>query len=416
MSIPSPSPATAPDAGEGPRRALDVDGVRFTLLGTAHVSRRSADEVEAAIDGGEFGAVAIELDPARHAALTDREGFSRLDLWQAWKAKKLGMVAVSLALGAFQQRLADQLGIEPGAEMRRAIERAAAHGKPLWLIDRDLGTTLRRVVANVPWWQRASLLLGVVGSVVSRQPIEEAEIERLKEGDVLASTFAEFAEDEARVFEPLIAERDRFMAARLRQELARARRRGNPPASVLVVVGAGHLAGLAQALAAPDPGEAATAEELLRLQRTPAPGLARRLLPWALVALILAGFAVGFSREQELGWRLLLEWMLINGGLAGVGAALALAHPLTVLVTAAAAPFTSLNPMVGAGFVAAGVELALRRPRVGDLEALRRDVTSPRGWWTNRAARALLVFVLATTGSVIGTYLGGFRIVERLLG
>ena len=228
MTAPSTEP-TAPPPVAGPRRTLDVDGVQLTLLGTAHVSRRSAEEVAEAIDGGGFDAVAIELDPARHAALADRESFAKLDLWQAWKAGKLGMVAVSLALGAFQQRLADQLGIEPGAEMRQAIERSAAHGLPLWLIDRDLGVTLRRVVANVPWWQRATLLAGVLGSVVSRQPIEEAEIERLKEGDVLASTFAEFAEDERRVYEPLIAERDRFMAARLRQEPIRAPR--PPPRS-----------------------------------------------------------------------------------------------------------------------------------------------------------------------------------------
>jgi len=415
MTLPPTPTAPAPTGVDGPRRTLDVDGVRVTLLGTAHVSRRSAEEVAEAIDGGGFDAVAIELDPARHAALTDRNSFAQLDLWQAWKAQKLGMVAVSLALGAFQQRLADQLGIEPGAEMREAIARAAAHRLPLWLVDRDIGVTLRRVIANVPWWQRATLLAGVVGSVVSRQPIEAAEIERLKEGDVLASTFAEFAEDEARVFEPLIAERDLFMAARLRQELARARKRGAVPASVLVVVGAGHLAGLAAALEAPDLGEAATAEELLRLQRTPPPGVLQRLLPWLLVVLILAGFAIGFSREPDLGWRLLLDWFLINGGLAGLGAAIALGHPITVLVTAIAAPFTSLNPMIGAGFVAAGVELALRRPRVGDLAALRRDVTSARGWWTNRAARTLLVFALATLGSVAGTYTAGFRIVERLV-
>jgi len=416
MTVTPPIEPTDPKPVEGPRRTLAVDGVQVTLLGTAHVSRRSAEEVAEAIDGGGYDAVAIELDPARHAALADRESFARLDLWQAWKAGKLGMVAVSLALGAFQQRLADQLGIEPGAEMRQAIERSGAHGLPLWLIDRDLGVTLRRVIANVPWWQRTTLLVGVLGSVVSRQPIEEAEIERLKEGDVLASTFAEFAEDERRVYEPLIAERDRYMAARLRQELSRARRRGALPASVLVVVGAGHLAGIAQALEAPDPGEAANAEALLGLQRTPPPGVTKRVLPWLLVVLVLTGFAIGFGREQELGWRLLLEWTLINGGLAGLGAALALGHPLTVLATMLAAPFTSLNPMVGAGFVAAGVELALRRPRVGDLAELRHAVTSPRGWWSNRAARALLVFVLATTGSVIGTYLAGFRIIERLVG
>jgi pheromone shutdown-related protein TraB len=416
MTLPPPPSETAPVGVDGPRRTLDVDGVRITLLGTAHVSRRSAEEVAEAIDGGGFDVVAIELDPARHAALTDRAGFAQLDLMQAWKAKKLGMVAVSLALGAFQQRLADQLGIEPGAEMREAIARAGAHRLPLWLIDRDLGVTLRRVVANVPWWQRATLLAGIVGSVVSRKPIEAAEIERLKEGDVLASTFAEFAEDEARVYGPLIAERDLFMAARLRQELARARQRGAAPESVLVVIGAGHLAGLVAALEAPDPGEAATAEEVLRLQRTPPPGAVQRVLPWLLVALIVSGFAIGFSREPDLGWRLLLEWFVINGGIAGLGAAIALAHPLTIVVTAIAAPFTSLNPMIGAGFVAAGVELTMRRPRVGDLAALRHDVTSARGWWTNRAARTLLVFALATIGSVIGTYTAGFRIVDRLIG
>jgi pheromone shutdown protein TraB len=107
---------------------------------------------------------------------------------------------------------------------------------------------------------------------------------------------------------------------------------------------------------------------------------------------------------------------VINGGLAGLGAAIALGHPLTVLATALAAPFTSLNPMIGAGFVAAGVELSLRRPRVGDLVALRRDVTRPSGWWSNRAARSLLVFVLATAGSAIGTYVAGFRIIDRLIG
>lgn len=414
MMPPLPEAPSAPVAG--PRRVVDVDGTRVTLLGTAHVSRHSADEVREAIATGAPEAVAIELDPARYAALADERAFARLDLLEAWRQKKLGMVAVSLALGAFQQRLADQLGIEPGAEMRAAIAAAKEHGARLWLIDRDLGTTLRRVVANVPWWQRATLLAGVVGSVLNRQPVAEAEIERLKEGDVLASTFAEFAEDEARVYEPLIAERDRYMALRLRQELASASAAGRRPATLLVVIGAGHLAGLATALEATDPGAVATAKELAALRTSPPPGAWQRWAPWGLVALIVTGFAIGFAREPELGWRLLVEWTVINGGLAGLGAAIALAHPLTVLATALAAPFTSLNPFVGAGFVAAGVELALRRPRVGDLANLRRDVAQPRGWWRNRAARTLLVFVLATLGSVIGTYLGGFRIAERLLG
>lgn len=404
-----------PTPHHGPRVDVSVQGATFTLLGTAHVSRQSAAEVREAIASGGFDAVAIELDPARHAALKDKSGFAQLDLWQAWRSKKLGMVAVSLALGAFQQRLADQFGIEPGAEMRAAIEEGDARGLPLWLIDRDLGVTLRRVMASVPWWQRANLLVGVVASLFSRETIRESDIERLKEGDVLSATFAEFAESDAHIFGPLIRERDTFMAARLLQELAHAPASAAEQRRVLVVIGAGHLKGLASALSSTSRDRASLAETLLALQRTPPAKAWTRLAPWLLVLAIVVGFAIGFSREPALGWQLLLEWTIINGGLAGLGALIALAHPLTIVGTALAAPLTSLNPLVGAGFVAAGIELALRRPRVGDLQALRRDVVQPLGWWRNRAARALLVFALATLGSALGTYLAGFRIVERLL-
>ncbi len=410
----TPETAALP-AVDGPRRTVDVNGVQVTLLGTAHVSARSAEEVSEAIQSGDYDIVAIELDRGRHQSITDREGFARLDLFQAWRQKKLGMVAVSLALGAFQQRVADQLGIEPGAEMRAAIAGAAQQRLPLWLIDRDLGATLRRVSANLPWWRRTVLLAGVATSVLSREPVKAEEVERLKEGDVLTATFAEFAEGEPRVFEPLIRERDRFMAARLRQEITAAQAAGKTPRSVLVVIGAGHLAGLSEALAEPDPGQEATDATVEDLQRTPPPAWWQQAIPWAIVALLLAGFVIGFLRGPQLGWELLLSWVLLNGGLAAVGAAVALAHPLTVLVSALSAPFATLNPLVGVGFFSAGAELALRRPQVGDLERLRHDVTTVRGWWTNRAARTLLVFILSTLGAVIGNYMAGFRIVERLL-
>lgn len=412
MSLPQ---TDAPPAVDGPRRTIDVHGVQVTLLGTAHVSSRSAEEVQEAIAGGGFDVVAIELDQGRYQSITDREGFARLDLFQAWKQKKLGMVAVSLALGAFQQRVADQLGIEPGAEMRAAIAGAKERRLPLWLIDRDLGATLRRVSANLPWWRRAMLLAGVAGSVLSREPVREEEVERLKEGDVLTATFAEFAEGEPRIFEPLIRERDQYMAARLRQEIAKAQAAGRAPQSVLVVIGAGHLAGMAEALEQPGPGMAADAAKIEELQRTPPPSVWQQAIPWLIVALLLVGFVIGFLRGPELGWQLILSWVLLNGGLAAVGAAIALAHPLTVLVSALSAPFATLNPLVGVGFFSAGTELALRRPQVGDLERLRHDVTTVRGWWSNRAARTLLVFILSTLGAVIGNYVAGFRIVEQLL-
>jgi pheromone shutdown protein TraB len=423
-----PGAAPVESAAVGPRSVVERDGVTFTLLGTAHVSLASATEVRDEIASGRYDAVAIELDPARHASLTDPDRWAKLDLFEVLRTGKMGMLAVSLALGAFQQRLADQLGIEPGQEMRAAIAGAASAGLPLLLIDRDLGLTLRRVAASVPWWQRLTLMAGVVASVLSRDRVDAAEVERLKEGDVLEATFAEFAENQQALYRPLIAERDRYMALQLERQVVRTPR-ASRPAAVLVVIGAGHLAGMTKELeglgerhrtgadpaASPASAPREVGEDLAALERTPPPAWWLRALPWLLVGLILFGFYLGFQRNPDLGWRLMVEWAVINGGLAGVGAAIALAHPLTIVGTALAAPFTSLNPMIGAGFVAAGLELWLRKPSVGDFQRLRRDVTSLGGWWRNRAARTFVVFVLATLGSVVGTYLGGFRIVEGLL-
>jgi pheromone shutdown-related protein TraB len=392
-----------------PLEVLEQGGVRYTLLGTAHVSRASADAVEALIATGDYDAVAIELDAGRHAAITDPERWGKLDLFKVLREGKAGMVAASLALGAFQQRVAEQFGIEPGQEMRAAIAAAKTQGLPLWLIDRDVGVTLRRVYRNVPWWQRLTLMAGLAASLFSNEKITEEDIEKLKQGDMLEATFTEFAEGSERLYTPLIAERDQYMAARL-LELSRTR---TGPKNVLVVIGAGHLRGLKEALERGDPDPAARRRELEAL---PPPSPWARLLPWAVVAVVLAGFAVGFARSPELGLQLLGDWFLINGVLAGLGATVALAHPVTILGTMVAAPFTSLNPLIGAGFVAAGLELWFRKPAVADFSRLRKDVTKLSGWWRNRVARTLLVFILATLGSALGTYLAGFRIFGRLFG
>lgn len=415
----SPAPPDLTElAGDQPLATVQVGDVRFTLLGTAHVSKTSADVVERLIASDRFDAVAIELDAGRYAAIDDADRWSKMDLFRVLREGKAGLLAVNLALSAFQQRLADQFGIEPGAEMRRAITVAKSRGLPLLLVDRDIGVTLRRVYANVPWWQRFSLIGGLLASSFSREKIDEDEIEKLKEGDILEATFDEFAERSERIYVPLIEERDRYMAAKLLQRTAAV---GGAPRhrEVLVVIGAGHLKGIREVLE----GAAADAayhdrvrESSADLERTPPPGKLVRLLPWLIVAAILTGFAIGFARSPDFGLRLLTDWTFINAGLAGLGAIIALAHPLTVLATAVAAPITSLNPLIGAGFVAAGVELWLRKPTVGDFEALRRDVVTLRGWWRNRAARVLLVFLLATIGSAAATYIAGFRIFGRLLG
>ena len=394
---------------QGPREIIDLGACRYTLIGTAHVSRASADEVAELVRSGEFDAIAIELCQTRHRSIVDPDAMAKMDLFQVIRSGKAGMVAASLALGAFQQRLAEQSGIEPGAEMRAAIREAEKAGLPLLLVDREVGTTLKRVYRSVPWWQRMGLISGLFASLLSRQTVSEEEIERLKQGDVLESTFNEFAEQSEALYRPLIAERDRFMALRLAEENPDARYR-----NVLVVIGAGHLKGMAEHLRGEMPADPSA--ERRDLEATPPGRRWTRYIPWLVVALVLTGFVIGFSRNRELGMELIVDWFLINGVLSATGAALAWGHPGTVVATFFAAPFTSLNPTIGAGFVAAGVELYLRRPTVSHFASLRKDVARLRGWWTNRVSRTLLVFLCATRGSAAGTYIAGFRIFDRLVG
>lgn len=397
------------DVNLGPRKILQKYDTEYTLLGTAHVSRASADEVRQLIQNGGFDAVAIELCPARFAAMNDPDALAKLDLFQVIKQGKAGMVAANLALGSFQQRVAEESGIAPGEEMKAAIEEAHAKDLPLLVIDRDVGITLRRVYRNVPWWQRASLISGLVGSLFSREKVSADEIEKLKQGDVLESTFSEFAAESEKLYQPLIAERDHYMALRLAQENGDSRYK-----KVLVVVGAGHLKGLEENLIGHLPEN--PAEQLQVLESVPSGSRWPKLLPWLITALIVTGFVIGFNRDTGLGAQMVLDWVLINGGLSALGVLIAGGHPLTVVTAFFAAPLTSLNPTIGAGFVAAAAELYLRKPKVADFSQLRQDTSTLKGWWRNRVSRTLLVFIMATLGSAIGTYVGGFRVFGHLTG
>ena len=400
--------ALTPILAAEPHRRLQIGTTEIIVLGTAHVSPASARVVQELVASENFDVVAVELCMSRQRAMLDPDAMSRLDLFSVIRSGQAPMIAASLALGAYQQRLAEQYGIEPGAEMRAALNGALDRGLPVALIDRDIGLTLRRAYRAVPWWQRMGLVGGLFASVMSREKIDEAEIERLKQGDMLESTFSEFAEQSQELYRPLIDERDRYMAAHLRKLSD-----GHPGQRILAVVGAGHLPGIERYVHEQTQAPAAILQEL---EQSPPKARWPQYLPWIIIGIILTGFVVGFSRNTELGLQMVLEWIMINGGLAALGGLIAMAHPVTIMTAALAAPLTSLNPTIGVGFVAAAVELYLRKPQVGDFARLRRDTTSPRGWWRNRVSRVLLVFLLTTMGSAMGTYIGGARIFGHLFG
>ena len=479
QSLPELSPSAPASGGDEPRLTgdnrtepridLQVGATRVTLLGTAHVSRASADQVRRLLETEHFDAVAVELCPSRYQALLDPDALARMDLFGVIRQGRVAMVVASLALGAYQQRLADQFGIEPGAEQRMAIAQARERHLPVVLVDREIGVTLKRVAANLGWWRRLELFSGLLAALVSHEEVSEAEVERLKEGDVLETSFAEFARDRQDLYQPLIDERDRYMAARLREEIAR-----EGHGQVLAVLGAGHLKGVARYLGAKEdssvtrsdpaahpevPSESANeipglagevsrdvghdtwrgAErfeaptEILKiepwarqephqdprqiiaeLERLPPPSPWPKAISWLILALILGGFGYGFAQSPALGWEVVRDWVLITGSLCALGTLLAAGHPLTVLAGFLAAPLTTLHPAIGAGMVTALVELWLRKPMVGDFGRLRQDATRVGAWWRNRVLRILLVFLFSNLGAATGTYVAGFRIYDQL--
>ncbi len=389
-----------------PIHSLSVDESRITILGTAHVSRKSAQTVEQMIRSEEFDAVCIELCQSRYNAIMNPNLLARMDLFDVIRQGKASTVAASLALGAYQQRMADQLGIEPGMEMKTAIAEAEALQLPVALIDREVGITLKRVYRNVPFWKRIYLITGLFASVLSREKVSEEEIEKLKSGDMLETAFIQFSQGAEDLFAPLVDERDRYMAAKVLQAVG-----DHKGKNILVVIGAGHVKGVKHYLQDknPDPRAVITALDALPRKKS-----WLKAIPWIIVALVFTGFYLGFQKSPELGWNLVLQWVVINGSLSALGAAIARAHVLTVLTAFIAAPITSLNPTIGAGMVTAAVELFIRKPTVKDFGELRKDTTTASGWFKNRVAKILLIFLLSSLGSAIGTYVAGFRIFDQL--
>jgi pheromone shutdown-related protein TraB len=398
--------AADPLAGQPIRHVLR-DGVDYTLLGTAHVSKASVDAVQALIDQHDYDAVAVELCEGRFAAMNDPDALQKLDLFRVIREGKTGLVAANLALSAYQRRLAEQLGVEPGAEMRAAINAAAQKNTRVWRVDRDVGTTLRRTYAAVGFWQKIKLMSGLAASLFVDEKVDEAEIEKLKQGDMLESAFHEFATQSEQLYGALIAERDRYMAASLREH---AQREGEAK-RVLAVVGAGHLAGLAKHLAE-DGGDPKTQRQ--ELDRVPPPGRWGTWLTVILAAFVLGGFVYGFTQGADVGGDLVLRWVLTTGILGAIGCAAAGGHPLSILGAFVASPLTPLHPALASGTISALIEAWVRRPTVADFGKLRDDVATPSGWWRNRVARVLLNFFLTSAGTAIGVYLAGWSMLERL--
>lgn len=372
----------------------------FVLVGTAHISMESVDLVRHVIETEAPDTVCIELDAQRYEALASGTGFESLDLREIIRKKQLASLIVNGMLASYQKRLGLQLGVTPGSELLEAARVAEANGIPIELCDRDVRITLRRAWSALSAWRKLMLLSSLLANAFDSPEISEEELRRIREQDVLSEMMRELGDVMPALKIALIDERDTYLAERIR------RAKGD---RVVAVVGAGHVAGMRTALESGDP------VDLEAIETIPKVPVAWKILGWGIPAAILASIAsIGYLRGPDAAGENALYWFVANAVPTGIGGLLAAAHPLTTLAAALAAPFTSLTPLVGAGYVAAFVQAWARPPLVAEFRTLGDDFAVPSRWWRSRLLRIFLVFVLTTIGSIIGTWVGGVEIARNL--
>lgn len=359
------------------------------LIGTAHVSRQSARLVTQTIQDQKPDTVCVELCDSRLASIKDADRWRNMDIVKIIKEKKAFLLFVNLLLASFQKKMADKFGIKPGQEMINAIESAEEIDAAVIPSDREIQITLSRVWRGMGLWEKIKLMFSLIFSMGASDEIEEEDIEKMKQEDMLTTLLADVKKTHPIIERSLIDERDRFLAEKIRSA---------PGQKIVAVVGAAHAPGIKKYIASDQP------INLDALNEVPPAGNIGKVLKWAIPAAILLLFLAGFLiKGKDTGTDMIWIWIAVNGSCAGIGAIIALAHPFTILSSILAAPLTSLNPMIAAGWVSGLVEAFLRKPKVRDLEAIPKDIGSIKGFWRNNVTRILLVVVLTNVGSTIGT-------------
>ena len=378
----------------------------YILVGTAHISRESVEEVKEVILGEKPDRICIEIDEARYRALTREDSWKNLNIIQVLKEKKGFLLLANLILASFQRRLGIDLKIKPGAEMVAAISAAQELGIPFVLCDRELQVTLRRAWARTGFFGKIKMLAAMSYSMISREKLTEQQIEEMKKKGTLQGMMEGLSQFLPKVKEVLIDERDIYLATGIFKAKGK---------KLLAVVGAGHIPGIVLRLQSLHEG--IEAEDLDSLNTIPPKRVVAKSLPWILPAAILGAIIAGFFvRGSDVTVSNIGKWVILNGSLSAAGALIALAHPLTITLAFIAAPVTSLIPVIGVGIFTGILEAALRKPRVLDFENLYNDIISVRGFLKNRLTHILMVFLLSNIGSTIGTFVGGIPLFTSLFG
>lgn len=376
---------------------LQVDGKQVYLVGTAHVSKQSVEDVRKTVEEARPDVVCVELCQARYQSIIQRDSWEKMNIFKVLRERKGVFLFAQLIMTGFYRRLGKKFGVEPGAEMIEGVEAAKRVNAELVLADRNIEVTLKRVWGHLGFWRKMGLLSQLLLSCLGGEKIDEETIEEMKKQDQLEVLMAEFSQKYPDIKRRLIDERDVYLAEKIRTA---------PGNTIVAVVGAGHKPGIEQHIHQP--------QDLEEITRIPPPSIWPKIIQWGIPVLICALVAYSFFKGgREQGIENIFIWFLVNGIFSAIGTAAALAHPLAILAAFLAAPFTSLNPMIAAGFAAGIVQALVHKPTVADFKALPDDLETVKGFWRNSVIKVFMVLVLANVGSMIGTWVAGFWIAGR---
>jgi len=364
------------------------------LIGTAHISKESVEEVKQAIEKYKPKIVAVELCKRRHEAITKKDQWENTPVNKLLKSNNAYLMLAQTFLSSIQRKLGKEYGVEPGSEMIAAMDEAKKHGLEVALVDRDITITLKRAWKKMGVREKFRLTWEFLKAILGydEEELEELDLKELMKEDVITAMMKEFGEIAPSVSTVLIHERDEYIAKKILDESKKGR--------VVAVVGAGHLKGITKYLKQKELDVDLKELEYVPKKRFSVLKTIGYSIPVLFVVLIIYGF---YTKGSGLVLEMFLYWFLINGICSAIGAAIARGHPFTILTAFVAAPITSLNPAIAAGWVAGYVEAKLRTPVVKDFKELSK-LDSLRDFWNNRVIRLLMVVALANVGSMIGTF------------
>lgn len=376
---------------------LKINDKEILLLGTAHVSKESAEEVREVIENEKPDSICIELDAQRYESMKNPKKWEDTDLVEVIRKKQAFLLLANLILSSYQKRMAEKLDSEVGKEMSTAMQMAEENSIPLILADRNIQTTFRRIWAKHSPKEKAKIILALTQTEDAEEEITAEDIEALKNADALEAALSEISKEFPIVYEVLVQERNQVLAHNIKNA---------PGPKVLAVLGAAHVPGIVE--------EIEKDTDITELENVPEKSNASKARKWILPAIIVSLLVISFVRNFQTGVDSLKSWVIVKGCFAAAGAAICLAHPLSILTAFVTAPFTAFSPFLAAGFFAGIVEAHFHKPKVSDFNSLTEDASSFKGIIKNRVSRVLLVVIVTNLFSSIGTFVGGIDLIKNL--